>query len=163
MRALFVPFAPSLAHVSRCLAVGEAWREMGHSAVFALGREREDLVRGAGFETRTVPEVTGVSFRTRGFRWLTREYFLENLRAEQAILAEVKPDVVVYDFRFTTAAAACLAGLPSAGIVHGNALSLAMEPRDTARRLIEVLRTRAAPRLSSCSSCSGFFPSSFTP
>jgi UDP-N-acetylglucosamine--N-acetylmuramyl-(pentapeptide) pyrophosphoryl-undecaprenol N-acetylglucosamine transferase len=136
MRALFVPFAPSLAHVTRCLAVAEAWRERGHTAVFALGLERSELVRNAGFEIRPVPEVAGTEFRTRGFRWLTREYFVQNLRAEQAILAEVKPDIVVYDFRFTTTTAARLADLPSAGIVHGNALRLALEPRDTARLLI---------------------------
>ena len=47
MKALFVPFAPSLAHVSRCLAVAEAWRAKGHTAIFAVGPEQADLVRGA--------------------------------------------------------------------------------------------------------------------
>lgn len=136
MRALFVPFAPSLAHVSRCLAVAEAWRANKHAAVFALGRERVDLVRSAGFETRILPEVSSAAFRTWGFRWLTPEYFLENMKAEQEILAEVAPDVVVHDFRFTTTASARLAALPSVSIVHGNALRLALHPRETARLLV---------------------------
>jgi UDP:flavonoid glycosyltransferase YjiC (YdhE family) len=49
--ALFVPFAPSLAHVSRCLAVAKAWRERGHRAVFAVGPER--------IETQTVRKRRG--------------------------------------------------------------------------------------------------------
>ena len=47
MKALFVPFASSLAHVSRCLAVAEAWRAKGHTAIFAVGPEQADLVCGA--------------------------------------------------------------------------------------------------------------------
>jgi UDP:flavonoid glycosyltransferase YjiC (YdhE family) len=114
MKALFVPFAPSLAHVSRCLAVAEAWRAKGHVAVFAVGPERTEMVQTAGFEAHPVPEVPGAIFRTdRGFQWLTREHFIQNLVVEQGILADVNPDVVVFDFRFTTGMSARLAGLPS--------------------------------------------------
>jgi UDP:flavonoid glycosyltransferase YjiC (YdhE family) len=137
MKGLFVPFAPSLAHVSRCLAVAEACRARGHTAVFAVGPERVPMVQEAGFEVHPVPEVSGAVFRTdRGFRWLTAGYFSQNLDAEHAILADVEPDVVVLDFRFTTAVAARLYGLPTASILHGNALRLARQPRDTARLLI---------------------------
>ncbi len=137
MRALFVPFAPSLAHVSRCLAVAEAWRSRGHTAFFAIGEERMEMVRKAGFETRPVPEVPGRIFRTdQGWRWLTNAYFDQNINAEQSILAEMKPDAVVFDFRFTTALSAQLAGLPSVSILHGNAIRLARQPSETARLLI---------------------------
>jgi MGT family glycosyltransferase len=137
MKSLFVPFAPSLAHVSRCLAVAEAWRSRGHDAIFAIGEERAEMVRQAGFETRSVPEVPGRIFRTdRGWRWLTAAYFSQNVTAEQSILAETKPDVVVFDFRFTTATSARLAGLPAVSIVHGNAIRLARQPRETARLLL---------------------------
>jgi MGT family glycosyltransferase len=137
MKSLFVPFAPSLAHVSRCLAVAEAWRSRGHDAVFAIGDERAELVCQAGFETRSLPEVPGQTFRAdRGWRWLTADYFSQNVAAERSILAETKPDVVIFDFRFTTATAARLAGLPSVSIVHGNAIRLACQPRETARLLL---------------------------
>jgi UDP:flavonoid glycosyltransferase YjiC (YdhE family) len=151
VKALFVPFAPSLAHVSRCLAVAEAWRAGGHAAAFAVGTERTAMVQAAGFETHPLPEVPGAVFRTdQGLRWLTSEYFAQNLEAERTILAEVKPDVVVFDFRFTTAASAHLAGCPSAGILHGNGLRLALHPRPTAQALIgdpARLRGPAALRL----------------
>lgn len=49
--ALFVPFASSLAHVSRCLAVAEAWRDWGHRAIFAVAPER--------IETQTVRKRRG--------------------------------------------------------------------------------------------------------
>lgn len=157
MKAILVPFAPSLAHVSRCLAVAETWRARGHTAIFAVGTERTAMVQDAGFETHPVPEVSGTAFRTdRGFRWLTREYFTQNLKAEQAILADAEPDVVVFDFRFTTALSAHLADLPSISILHGNGLRLALRPRETARLLIgdprevrgaTALRLRAMRRL----------------
>jgi len=137
MHALFVPFAPSLAHVSRCLALAEAWQANGHTAIFAIGSEQAATVRNAGFETRPVPEVPGLVFRTdQGFRWLTHEYFAQNIQAEQTILAEVKPDLVVFDFRFTTSSSTRLAHLPSVSLLHGNALRLARQPGETARLLL---------------------------
>jgi UDP:flavonoid glycosyltransferase YjiC (YdhE family) len=137
VKALFVPFAPSLAHVSRCLAVADAWRAKGHTATFAVGAERIGMVRDAGYETHPLPEVSGRVFRTdRGFRWLTGEYFSQNLDRERTILADVRPDVVVFDFCFTAVLSARLAGLPSVSIVHGNALRLALRLRETARLLI---------------------------
>jgi hypothetical protein len=137
MRVLFVPSAPSLAHVSRCLAVAEAWCAQGHTAIFAVGTERVQMVKKAGFETHPLPEIPGEVFRTdRGFRWLTRKYIKQNIKNEQSILAEKQPDAVVFDFRFTTALSAHLAGLPSVSIVHGNALRLALQPGKTAQCLI---------------------------
>jgi UDP:flavonoid glycosyltransferase YjiC (YdhE family) len=138
MKALFIPFAPSLAHVSRCLAVAEVWRARGHTALFAVGAERNELVRAAGFETRLLPEVSGQVFRTTGLEWMTAQYFSDNLSAEREILAEVAPDVVVSGFRFTTALAARLAGCPSASILHGSALCFAyLHPRETGRLLVQ--------------------------
>jgi UDP:flavonoid glycosyltransferase YjiC (YdhE family) len=82
-----------------------------------------------------LPEVSGAVFRSeRG--WLTPDYFRDNLTAEQTILGEIAPDVVVFDFRFTTSLSAHLAGLPSVSILHGNALRLALRPRETAQLLI---------------------------
>lgn len=137
MKALFVPFGPSLAHVSRCLAIAEAWSTQGHTAVFAVGSERVEMVQSAGFETRSLPEVPGEVFRAdQGLRWLTRRYVEQNVKRERTILADVQPDVVVFDFRFTSALSAHLAGLPSVSIVHGNALRLALQPRETAQLLL---------------------------
>jgi hypothetical protein len=94
-------------------------------------------VREAGFETRALPEVPADVFRTdQGLRWLTPSYFEQNVDAERSILAEEKPDAVVFDFRFTTALSARLSDLPSASILHGNAIRLARQPRQTARLLV---------------------------
>jgi MGT family glycosyltransferase len=95
------------------------------------------MVQDAGFETWPVPEVPGTVFRTdHGFRWLTREYFAQNLEAERRIMANVRPDVVIFDFRFTTAMSARLADLPAVSILHGNGLRLALQPRETARLMV---------------------------
>jgi UDP:flavonoid glycosyltransferase YjiC (YdhE family) len=137
VKALFVPFAPSLAHVSRCLAVADAWRLRGHTAKFAIGEERREMVRDAGFETQPLPEVPGNVFRSdQGWHWLTASYFDQNIKAERSVLAGERPDVVVFDFRFTTAISARLTNLPSVSILHGNAIRLARQPRQTAKLLI---------------------------
>jgi UDP:flavonoid glycosyltransferase YjiC (YdhE family) len=105
--------------------------------VFAVGAERIAMIQDAGFEARPVPEVTGAVFRAdRGFRWLAPEHFRRNLAAEKTVLAEIEPDVVVFDFRFTTSLSAHLSGRPSVSILHGNALRLALRPRETALLLI---------------------------
>lgn len=134
MKALFVPFGASLAHVGRCLAVAEAWRSQGHIAIFAVGAEQVEMLQTAGFETHLLPEVPGKVLRAaRDLRWMTHEYVAQNVRNEQRVLADVRPDVVVYDFRFTTTLSAHLAGVPSVSIVHGNLLRLALHPRETAQ------------------------------
>jgi UDP:flavonoid glycosyltransferase YjiC (YdhE family) len=137
IKALFLPFGSSLSHVSRCLAVAEAWRDRGHTAIFAAGAESVDLVQSAGFETHVLPEAPGSVVRTtKGFGWVTREYVAQNIAAERKLLADVQPDLVVFDFRFTSALSAHLAGLPSVSIAHGNLLRLAWQPRKTARHLL---------------------------
>src|SRR5512145_3123523 len=111
MKALFVPFGASLAHTSRCLAVAAAWRDQGHTAIFAIGTEQVEMVQNAGFETHSLPEVPGKVLRAaRDLRWLTREYIAQNCSVEQRLMAKVRPYVVVLDFRFTTALSAHLAG-----------------------------------------------------
>ncbi|MBN2005502.1 MAG: hypothetical protein JXA21_19240 [Anaerolineae bacterium] len=159
MKALFVPFGASLAHVSRCLAVAEAWREQGHTALFAVGAEQTKWVQSIGFETYAVPEVPGkVLHADRTLGWVTREYIHRNVQDERRILTDVQPDVVVFDFRFTTALSARLAGIPSVSILHGNLLHLALNPCETVQRQfgdakhargIAALRLKAMRRLSS--------------
>jgi UDP:flavonoid glycosyltransferase YjiC (YdhE family) len=133
MKALFVPFAPSLAHVTRCLSVAEAWRDAGHEAVFAVGSERTKFISENGYEVHEVPEIPKQVFLSdRGFRWLTKEYLSANIEKELSIIRAVKPDAVVYDFRFSTGISSHMAGCLAVGITHGNAAMLADQPGKTA-------------------------------
>jgi UDP-N-acetylglucosamine--N-acetylmuramyl-(pentapeptide) pyrophosphoryl-undecaprenol N-acetylglucosamine transferase len=137
LRILLIPFAPSLAHVSRCLAVAEACQVRGHRICFGVGAERIPLVESAGFNASPLPEVSGSAFRSdRGWNWLNPAYVEQNLKAEAALIADFQPEAVIFDFRFTSAAAARLAGVPSASILHGNGLRLALQPAETARLLL---------------------------
>lgn len=137
MRILFIPFAPSLAHVSRCLAVAKVMAAHGHDCLFAIGDESRQLVQQARFRTHSLPEVSSLAFRNdRGFRWLTEEYFLRNMDAEKKIIDETDPDTIVFDFRFTTALSARIKGKRSIGILHGNALSLALDTKKCAENII---------------------------
>jgi UDP:flavonoid glycosyltransferase YjiC (YdhE family) len=94
-------------------------------------------VQQAGFETHSLPEISSYDFRNdRGFKWLTEEYFSRNLDAENKIIDKINPDAVVFDFRFTTALSARIKGKRSIGILHGNALSLALDTKKCAKNII---------------------------
>jgi hypothetical protein len=74
MKALFIPFAPSLAHVTRCLSVADTWQKLGNIAYFAIGAERMSLPEEFGYKTFELPEVTSDVFRIdRGMKWLIPE------------------------------------------------------------------------------------------
>lgn len=137
MKVLLLPFAPSLAHVSRCLALAELLRQSNHEPVFGLGAEKAGMVQRAGFEAHALPEVSGETFRQDvGFRFLSHQYLADNLDAESALLQRLRPELVVSDFRFTAPISARRAGVPCAGIVHGSALRLAQQPAEVAKLIV---------------------------
>jgi MGT family glycosyltransferase len=137
MKILLVPFAPSLAHITRCLSVAESMKARGHDCRFALGSEGEGIIRKAGFTTYLLPDISGEVFRNvKGWGWLSKSYIRENLSAELNIIDEFRPDLIIYDFRFTTLLAGKIRNIPTVSILHSTALALMLEPKSTARKLI---------------------------
>jgi UDP:flavonoid glycosyltransferase YjiC (YdhE family) len=137
MKILFVPFAPSLAHMTRCLSIAENLNSAGNSCLFAIGSEGKDFIEKAGFKTVFLPEIDSLTFKNdRGWKWLTKEYFANNLNAELKIIDTFNPDLIIFDFRFTTALAARIKSKRSISILHANALSLAINPVKTALEII---------------------------
>ena len=145
MKTLFFPFAPSLAHLTRCLSLAETLQGLNHECLFAVGPEGKSLVEKAGYVTRCVPEVESAVFKnSRGWGWLNENYFTANLEAELSIIDEFKPDRLVFDFRFTSALAARIKSIPSISLMHGNSVSLILDPMQTATELITA-GNRAGP------------------
>jgi len=137
MKALFLPFSPSLEHVRRCLAVAEAWCTAGHEAVFGISPERQKLVRLAGFETHLVPDITSETFtKDWGMHWLDRAYCAENLSTELVIIRRTQPGLLVYDFRFTSYVSATLTDIPCASILTGSTIHMALDMEESVDMLL---------------------------
>lgn len=71
MKILFVPFAPSLAHITRCLSVAETMKSEGNDCFFAVGIEGKNIIEKAGFGLAVVPEVDSETFKKEDGRSLT--------------------------------------------------------------------------------------------
>jgi UDP:flavonoid glycosyltransferase YjiC (YdhE family) len=137
MKILFIPFAPSLAHMTRCLSIAETMKAEKNDCFFAVGIEGKNFIEKAGFNLSIVPEVDSDTFKNdRGWNWLTQRYFIENLNAELKIIDDFNPDIIIYDFRFTTKLAAHIKSIKSFSIVHASALSLIIDPQSAATRII---------------------------
>ena len=136
MKALFLPFSPSLASVRRCLATAEAWRAAGHEAIFGISPERQKMVRLEGFDTHLVPDITSETLnKDWGMHWLDRAYCAENLSTELVIIRRIQPDLMVFDSRFTSYVSASLSDLPCASILTGNTIHLALDLEESVHML----------------------------
>jgi len=113
--------------------MAETMKAKGDECMFAIGTEGKDFIEKAGFRTKTIPEIDSESFKNdRGWKWLTKKYFLDNLNAELVIIDEFNPDIIIFDFRFTTALAAKIKSKHSISILHASAISLILETKKTA-------------------------------
>ena len=137
MRILFIPFTPSLAHMTRCLSVAETMKAEKNECLFAIGIEGKEFIEKAGFNCTEIPEIDSVTFKnSRGWKWLSKNYFVENLNAELKIINDFNPDIIIYDFRFTSGLAARIKSKKSISILHASALSLILDTKTTANQII---------------------------
>lgn len=120
-RVLFVGEAVTLAHVARPFALASAGDPDRFDVVFASDPRSWRLLGEPWFELRRIDSVAPERFL--GALAAGRAvYDLATLRRyldeDQRLLDEVRPDLVVSDFRLTMPAAAEVAGVPSATIVN---------------------------------------------
>jgi UDP:flavonoid glycosyltransferase YjiC (YdhE family) len=138
MKILFIPFTPSLAHMTRCLSIAETMRDEKNECLFAGGKEGKEFIEKAGFKFSVVPEVDTNTFKKdRGYKWLTKKYFIENINAELKIIDDFKPNIIIYDFRFTTKISAKIKSVKTYSILHASALSLIIDRKRTVPKIIE--------------------------
>lgn len=137
MRILFIPFTPSLAHMTRCLSIADTMKAYNHDCMFAVGVEGKDFITKAGYNVSIVPEIDSTTFKnSNGWKWLTKKYFVDNLNAELKIIQDFNPNIVIYDFRFTSRLAANIKSIKSFSIVHASALSLIIDRKNTVSKII---------------------------
>ena len=120
-KILFVAEAVALAHVARPLVLASGAAEAGHEVVFAVDERDRWLVRDAPFAVRPISSIAPERFLAaiaRGaplFDYATlSRYVDEDLR----LIADVRPDVVVGDLRFSLSASARVARIPYVAIAN---------------------------------------------
>ncbi|MBA3530988.1 MAG: hypothetical protein H0T73_03585, partial [Ardenticatenales bacterium] len=115
---LMMAGAIGLAHLQRLVLVGQALREQGANVVFAY-REAHAILQQHAFPTHVVPDLTPPTrFADNVFAQYTPELIEACVRREREVIEEVRPDVIVGDFRPTAAISTRLARVPFVAIVN---------------------------------------------
>lgn len=124
MRILFFPLitrGAAVGTITRCLAVADELRKLGHESFFLTNGEGAKLVKNGGFpfEEGVIPEPPGPPHLLYDlsdvavFLNLAREDYLRAaLQAEQHTIDRFRPDVLFSEFKLTAPITAARTGLP---------------------------------------------------
>jgi len=124
MPPLFLPYSPTLSHVSRLLAVAGALRSRGVDAIFAgSGREMAHVI-SEGFQVRPnwepkQEELFG-AIRARKLNFVSAEVLRRMVEADLELFEVVQPRAVVTDGRLSAPISTRVASLPHAAIVNAS-------------------------------------------
>jgi UDP:flavonoid glycosyltransferase YjiC (YdhE family) len=120
-RILFVAEAVSLAHVVRLALLAGALERTRYEVWFASARFPELVFAGTQLQRRVLfsqsPEHT-LSRVTRGKRPWDEAVLERYVASDLALLEEIRPDLVVGDFRLSLAISAPLSGTPYASLIN---------------------------------------------
>ncbi|MBW2283841.1 MAG: hypothetical protein JRF65_04470 [Deltaproteobacteria bacterium] len=124
MRCLFLPLitrGAAIGTISRCLAIGQHLRDLGHEVFFLTNGEGARHVSESGFPFMEgiIPDPPGPYHPLYDlsdvavFLNLTREdYLRHSLQAEHDAVERFRPDVLFSEFKLTAAITAARHGLP---------------------------------------------------
>jgi UDP:flavonoid glycosyltransferase YjiC (YdhE family) len=122
-RILFVGESVCLAHVGRPALLARWAREAGHDVAFACGPAFAGAAREEGLDPIPLQTIDlKILYRRldEGRFFYARENLDAYVEAERALLARVKPDLVVGDFRLTLSVSAALAGVPMLSLINAH-------------------------------------------
>lgn len=112
---VFFSTEAGLAHVTRSLAIAKELARRGARIVFAVGKEKHDLVRQSGFRPIKTATALPDGFDTSSLlRWQNEAFVRAVAKEDYEIIKKYRPDCVVVDFRPPTIAACLAAGVPTA-------------------------------------------------
>jgi UDP:flavonoid glycosyltransferase YjiC (YdhE family) len=120
-RILFVSEAVTLAQVVRLATLAGSLDPARYEVHFASARFDELVFGGAGFVRHAIRSLSPAVVAARvaaGRRLYGRRTLAAYLREERALLAEVRPALVVGDLRLSLAISAPLAGVPYAALAN---------------------------------------------
>ena len=118
-----LPHLDVLAHTGRSLLVARALTGSGWRAVFGGAGKYAELIRQAGLDCRALPEMPASELVTesrRGKRWPFHSagQIRPFVEAELALVRETKPDVIVFDHRYTAGISAEIAAVRRVSITN---------------------------------------------
>jgi UDP:flavonoid glycosyltransferase YjiC (YdhE family) len=116
-RALLLPSAVGLAHLTRLLMIGVRLREAGIEVAFGFA-QAHPLLQQAEFPLFPVPDVQITDFSGNIFAAYTPDLVEQAVESELAAIEEFGPAVIVGDMRLTAAISARLAGVPYVPVVN---------------------------------------------
>jgi UDP:flavonoid glycosyltransferase YjiC (YdhE family) len=114
-RILFVGESVSLAHVGRPVVLARWARDAGYDVHFACGNAFADVAAEEGFSQHRLETIDPRTFYVRlgaGKFFYTTDELDAYVPAELKLIEEVKPDLVVGDFRLTLDISTRLSGVP---------------------------------------------------
>ena len=120
-RILFVGEAVSLAHIGRPLTLAASLDPARYDIHFAWDARYAGLaeVPGTSFHPlRTIASSQFLDALDAGAQSYTAADFAAYIEAERALYAEVKPDLIVADFRLTVATSGEQVGIPQVTVVN---------------------------------------------
>jgi len=124
-RILFAPASNILAHVGRCVVLARELKARGHSIIFAgTPKFLRDpaVVRPGEFQIHLIDDYDaeeGLEILRKLWKTPRKESLREHVQSELEMLDEVRPDVVINDFRLTMYLSARLRGIPVISLLGG--------------------------------------------
>jgi UDP:flavonoid glycosyltransferase YjiC (YdhE family) len=120
-RILFVGEAVTLAHVARPLALAQGLDPSRYEAILAMSPRSAAMAEGSGLAVRPIRSIPGEQFLAAldcGRPVYDAATLRDYVRDDLDLLGEVRPDVVVGDFRLSLAVSARVAKVPYATITN---------------------------------------------
>ncbi|MBE9573256.1 MAG: UDP glycosyltransferase [Proteobacteria bacterium] len=123
-KVLVVPYSHILSHLSRALLVAKELRKRGHEVVFAGESTKTKFMEQEGFSVLPLyepdPEMLLGNIRKGKLRFVKNSEIEHMIDSDIALYKEVKPDLVVTDFRWTAPISTHIAGLRHVAIVNAS-------------------------------------------
>lgn len=118
---LFMAESITLAHVVRLLVLAEGYRSKGGKVTFATSEKYRPWVEAKDLDFRNIHCLDSRIFQQRlskGQTFLRRQEISDQVQEDLGLLSELKPDVVVGDFRLSLEISARVARIPYMGVIN---------------------------------------------
>ncbi len=123
-KILVMPDGNWLSHTSRPFEIAKELREFGHEVVFASDGQYMKLPQEAGFQVLPIktidPDRVLKCSRNGRVNWFDYELIKACVKAELELFGQVKPDLILTDFRLPLSTSCELAGIPLAVILNAS-------------------------------------------
>jgi UDP:flavonoid glycosyltransferase YjiC (YdhE family) len=122
MKILCIPYTYILSHISRPLLVAKELRKKGHEVVFAGESSKIKFIQQEDFTVLPLyepdPNVLLSTIRKGKLKFVSDAEIEWMIEVDLDLYREIKPDLVLSDFRFTAPISTYIAGIKHAAIVN---------------------------------------------